>query len=427
MRTHPPAACSASTPAYVVPGRMRIAERPRGERGVLGLHAAEQLHDVRASAQARGGEALGREAAAVDLAQAVGQHVVIVPSTTDGRPNGRPGDRPTRHTLLPLGLSHPERPRIVTPREQTRTHEDPTPTRRPAEPPPGGALRGPGPLAVVVRLRRARVSHRRVARRAHGRARPPEPGAGGVSRTTRGYTEGPRAVRRRDRRLLLSPGGAAGPTTQGRHGVALLQGGPWPRVLRPECRALSAWTIPRCAGCNEVITARSMTMRHPHTLSNHRTRPTSAVPAPGVAVPARAATAAVPAAAVPAPAVAPTARTAPVADAASADPAAGSRATCPAPTTPRSGSPDASPTPGSTPSTSPSTVRRSPSSARSPASTPTPTPPRRRAGSAASVPRRASSASRSPRRPRAATSAPSRGARGSATPPPCSPTSPSRS
>ena len=66
-----------------------------------------------------------------------------------------------------------------------------------------------------------------------------------------------------------------------------------------------------------------------------------------------------------APAAAPTAPRACAAGAASAGPAAGSRATCPTPTTPRSGSPGGCPTAGSTTSTSPSTARRSPSSAPS--------------------------------------------------------------
>jgi len=174
---------------------------------------------------------------------------------TLGRTADRGIDRPATPDAT-LGLSHPNCPRIVTPREQTRRYEDPPPTCRPAQPPPGGALRGRRTLAVVVRLRRTRVLlTRRVAQRLHRRARPPEPGARGVAVRPGDTQRVPGPYRRRDRRLLLSPGGADGATTHVGHGVALLQGGPWPRVLRAGSGSRSRAPCPR----RSLVTAASPT------------------------------------------------------------------------------------------------------------------------------------------------------------------------
>ena len=168
------------------------------------------------------------------------------PPTPTARPNGRSaGSTDPPHLTRPLGLSAPAmRPRTVTtPGADSTVHEDPPPTRRPAQPPPGGALRG----------RR----HAGSGRAAAAHAGPPHPAAGtvpspprsstrarcrGSSRTTRGYTEGPRAVRRRRPPPPALAGWHGRSDDASRARGRAPAGGPWPRVLRAGHRALVAGT-----------------------------------------------------------------------------------------------------------------------------------------------------------------------------------------
>ena len=189
------------------------AERPRGQRGVLRLHAAEQPHHVGAAGQPGRGEPLGGEAPAVHAVEGAGAHRHIVAPATDAvsapamdavgapatdvpapaaaaRPSPRPpwsAERtsrhpPSRYTWATHGRSRADVPDIVAPPLQTRPHEYPPPAHRSPQPPPCRPLRRHGQVAVAVRVRSARVVIPEwLARGADGSARPPEPGPGGVA------------------------------------------------------------------------------------------------------------------------------------------------------------------------------------------------------------------------------------------------------
>ena len=213
VRSHRPADCSASTPAYVVPGAIRIpSDHAASGASCDCTHPSSRTTSAPLVHPARG-EPLGGQPSPVHAVRGRGcspahrrtdhrRRSARLPSAH--RPGGGPATRPatrrarwsaerpsphrpSRYTWAPHGLLPADLPAPGRPGRADSPHEYPPPAHRSPQPPPGRPLRRHGQVAVALRLWSARVLLPEwLARSADGSARPPEPGAGGVRRTARG-------------------------------------------------------------------------------------------------------------------------------------------------------------------------------------------------------------------------------------------------